>query len=147
MINIGTDYIGLAFLPLITFLALFLYFGLGIGVGIARAKYKVPVPQISGNEDFERAFRVHQNTLEQIVIFIPSLWMFGLTVNARAAAGLGAIWLVGRILYAWGYYQAAEKRGLGFAVSSLANLILLVGSAIGSIGVINLIVVGFGTGR
>jgi glutathione S-transferase len=143
MINMGSDgYLGLAFLPLITFLALILYFGLGIGVGIARAKYKVPVPQISGNEDFERAFRVHQNTLEQIVIFIPSLWMFGLLINSQTAAILGAIWIVGRILYAWGYYQAAEKRGLGFAISSLANLILMIG---GGVGAINLVRLAFGT--
>jgi glutathione S-transferase len=132
------------YLSLITVLALLLYFGLGIGVGIARAKYKMPAPQITGNVDFERVFRVHQNTLEQIVIFLPSLWMFGLTVNGQVAALLGAIWILGRILYAWSYYQAAEKRGPGFGISSLANLILLLGSGYGAI---HLVISGLSVGR
>jgi len=135
MINLGLagSNFGLAILPLITFLALLLYFGLGIGVGIARVKYQVPPPQITGNQAFERAFRVHQNTLEQIVIFLPSLWLFGLTVNSNIAAILGGVWLIGRVLYAWGYYLAAEKRVIGNAISSLASIVLLLGSGYGAV--------------
>jgi glutathione S-transferase len=135
MINFGSGglNLGLAFLPIITVLALLLYFGLGIGVGIARVKYRVSPPQITGNEAFERVFRVHQNTLEQIVIFIPTLWIFALTVNNNVAVLLGIIWLIGRVFYAWGYYISAEKRVAGNAVSSLATIVLLLGSGYGSV--------------
>ncbi|AFY72980.1 putative MAPEG superfamily protein related to glutathione S-transferase [Synechococcus sp. PCC 7502] len=116
---------------LVTILSLIVFFILSFNVGIARAKYKVPVPQITGDENFERVFRVQQNTLEQLIIFIPALWMFALFVNAIAANILGGIWIIGRILYAWGYYAEAGKRGLGFAINSLVAIILLLGSVIG----------------
>jgi glutathione S-transferase len=113
---------------LVTIFSLILFFVLTINVGIARAKYNVPVPQISGNENFERVFRVQQNTLEQLIMFLPALWLFSLFVNAIAANVLGGIWIVGRILYAWGYYVEAGKRGLGFAISSLTGVVLILGA-------------------
>jgi len=98
----------LLFPSLVTVLTLILFFILSANVGRARLKYKVPVPQTSGDPDFERVFRVQQNTLEQLILFLPSLWLFSLFVSAIWGAGIGAVWIVGRILYAWGYYQAAE---------------------------------------
>jgi len=118
---------------LVTVLSLIVYFVLIINVGRARAKYKVMPPQMSGDPDFERVIRVQQNTLEQIVIFLPALWVFSEFISPIWGAGIGAIWIIGRILYAWGYYQAAEKRLIGFGISSTANLILLGGSLIGII--------------
>jgi glutathione S-transferase len=109
---------------LVTILSLIVYFVLIINVGRARAKYKVMPPQMSGEPDFERVIRVQQNTLEQIVIFLPALWIFSEFISPIWGAGIGAIWIIGRILYAWGYYQAAEKRLIGFGISSMANLIL-----------------------
>ena len=70
-------------------------------------------------------------TLEQLVVFLPALWLFAVFVSPVWGAGVGAIWIVGRIAYAWGYYQAAEKRTIGFGISSLATLILLGGSLVG----------------
>jgi uncharacterized membrane protein YecN with MAPEG domain len=116
---------------IVTILTLILFYILSVNVGVARAKYKVPAPQITGDENFERVFRVQQNTLEQLIVFIPSLWIFSIFVNAIAANILGGIWIVGRILYAWGYYAEAGKRGLGFAINSLTAIILLIGSLIG----------------
>jgi glutathione S-transferase len=110
---------------LISALALLLYFVLTINVGRARAKYKVPVPQMTGDPDFERVLRVQQNTLEQIIFFLPLLWLFSYFVNPVWGAGLGSLWIIGRIVYAWGYYQATEKRGPGFAIASLSSIILL----------------------
>ena len=118
---------------LVTILSLIVYFVLIINVGRARAKYKVMPPQMSGEPDFERVIRVQQNTLEQIVIFLPALWVFSEFISPIWGAGIGAIWIIGRILYAWGYYQAADKRLIGFGISSMANLILLGGSLIGII--------------
>nr|WP_199294774.1 MULTISPECIES: MAPEG family protein [unclassified Trichocoleus] len=116
---------------LVTVLALILYFVVSINVGRARNKYKIAAPQMSGNPNFERVLRVQQNTLEQLILFLPALWLFSQFVNPVWGAGIGAVWVIGRVLYAWGYYQAAEKRALGFGISMLANVVLLLGSLAG----------------
>jgi glutathione S-transferase len=116
---------------LVTMLAVVVLFGVTINVGRARAKAGIKPPAMTGDPDFERAVRVHHNMLEQMMVFLPSLWIFATIVSPMYAAILGAVWVVGRILYAWGYYQAAEKRGLGFAVSSVASMLLMFGSLIG----------------
>jgi uncharacterized membrane protein YecN with MAPEG domain len=116
---------------LVTVLALLQYFVFAGLVGRARGKYKVPAPQTSGNPDFERVLRVQMNTGEQLLIFVPSLWIFSLVNSALWGAGLGAVFILGRIVYAVGYYKAAEKRGPGFAITSIGNLGLLVGSLVG----------------
>ncbi len=122
------------FLPsAVTNLALIVYFVLTLNVGRARVKHKVPAPQTSGNPDFERVFRVQQNTLEQLILFLPSLWLFSVFVSPLWGAGLGMLWIIGRILYAWGYYKAAENRSIGFALTALSILALLVGSLVGII--------------
>jgi uncharacterized membrane protein YecN with MAPEG domain len=127
------DFDMLPWTSLITALTLLLYLVITINVGRARAKYKVLPPQMSGNPDFERVLRVQQNTLEQIVLFLPALWLFSFYVSPLWGSGIGAIWLVGRIAYAWGYYQAAEKRMIGFGISSVSSTVLLLGSLIGII--------------
>jgi glutathione S-transferase len=119
---------------LVTLLALVLYFVLGINVGRARVKYKVMPPQTSGDPNFERVLRVQQNTLEQLVIFLPIFWLFCQYVSPIWGSVLGAVWIVGRILYAWGYYQAAEKRTAGFGIAALATIALLIGALVGVIG-------------
>ncbi len=118
---------------LVTLLALVVFFVVTINVGRARVKFGVKPPEMSGDPSFERAVRVQQNMLEQLVFFLPALWIFATVVSATYATGLGLIWVAGRILYAWGYYQAAEKRGPGFAISLLASMVLLVGSLVGVI--------------
>ncbi|MGC1199507.1 MAG: MAPEG family protein, partial [Geitlerinemataceae cyanobacterium] len=81
--------------------------------------------------DFERVVRVQQNTLEQLILFIPALWLFSNFVSPVWGAGIGAVWILGRILFAWGYYQAAENRTVGFGISTLGTLTLLIGSLVG----------------
>ena len=116
---------------LITALTLLVYLVITINVGRARAKYKVPPPQMTGDPDFERVLRVQQNTLEQMVFFVPALWLFSNYVSPLWGAGIGAVWLLGRIAYAWGYYQAAEKRTIGFGISVISAVVLLLGSLVG----------------
>ncbi|ERT06342.1 MAPEG family protein [Lyngbya aestuarii BL J] len=116
---------------LVTAIALLVYLVLTINVGRSRAKYKIMPPQMSGDPNFERVVRVQQNTLEQLVLFLPALWLFSEFISPVWGAGLGAVWVVGRIVYAWGYYQAAEKRILGFAIGSLTLFTLLGGSLVG----------------
>ena len=71
----------------------------GVQVGKARSKYNVQAPAVSGNEIFERHYRIHQNTIEQIVIFVPSLWMFGYYVNENIGEVLGLLILIGRFVF------------------------------------------------
>jgi glutathione S-transferase len=116
---------------LVTVAALIMFLVVTINVGRARAKYGIKAPEMAGNPDFERVVRVQQNTLEQLSLFLPALWIFAHFVNPIAAASLGTLWVIGRIIYAWAYYQAAEKRGPGFGISLLATISLLLGSLIG----------------
>ncbi len=116
---------------LVTTLALILYFLITINVGRARAKYQVKPPQMTGDPNFERVLRVQQNTLEQLVLFLPALWLFSRFVSPLFGAILGGIWLIGRIAFAVGYYQAPEKRFIGFGIASLATMLLLAGCLIG----------------
>ena len=116
---------------LVTIAALIMFFVVTINVGRARAKYGIKAPEMAGNPDFERVVRVQQNTLEQLCLFLPALWIFAYFVSPIAAASLGAVWVIGRVIYAWGYYQASEKRGPGFAISALVTIILLLGSLVG----------------
>lgn len=118
---------------LVTVASLLMYFVVTINVGRARAKYKIMPPQMIGDQNFERVVRVQQNTLEQLILFLPSLWLFSLFVSPLWGASIGATWVLGRILFAWGYYQAAEKRTLGFGISSLTTITLLIGALVGII--------------
>lgn len=118
---------------LATILALMVYFATVINVGRARNKYDVKLPATTGNPNFERVLRVQQNTVEQLILFLPALWLFAYYVNPTWAGGLGLVWCVGRIIYALGYYQSVEKRIPGFAIGSLITIILIVGALIGVI--------------
>ena len=120
------------FTTLATCLAIAFYFYTSILVSQARGKFGVKLPAISGNPDFERVFRVQMNTLEWMPIFLPSLWLFAIYVSDGFAAALGAVWIVGRVLYVIGYSKATEKRGPGFAVQFLACVALWLG-ALGTI--------------
>ena len=116
------------FTALVTCLAILVYFYSSILVSRARGKFGVKLPAISGNPDFERVFRAQMNTLEWLPIFLPALWLFAIYIGDGIAALLGAIWVVGRILYILGYAQAVAKRGPGFAIQAVATIALWVGS-------------------
>ena len=113
---------------LVTCLAILFYFFTSFKVSKARRTFGIPAPTMTGNPDFERVVRVQMNTLEWMPIFLPSLWLFAVYINDAAAAGLGVVWIAGRILYMTGYSQAANKRGPGFGIQALASGILLLGS-------------------
>jgi glutathione S-transferase len=114
---------------IVTLSALLLYFFMGLRVGQARRKFNVPAPAVTGNPDFERAYRVQMNTLEWLPIFLVSLWLFAWSWGSDLiAAGIGLIWIVGRVLYLTGYTKAAESRGPGFGVQALAAGVLLFGA-------------------
>jgi glutathione S-transferase len=120
------------FTALATCLALMVYVFSSIRVSRARIKFGVKLPAISGNADFERVFRAQMNTLEWLPFFLPSLWLFAIYISDSGAAALGAVWILGRILYVVGYARAVEKRGPGFAIQALAAIALWLG-ALGAI--------------
>ena len=119
---------------LITLLTVALYFSLALRVAMARGRFGVALPATSGNADFERVFRVHQNTHEWLPIFLACLWICAVFLSDRGAAALGLVWLVGRIVYAHGYSQAVEKRLPGFFIQSSACVLLFIGGAVGVAG-------------
>jgi glutathione S-transferase len=100
-------------------------------VGRARGVYGVKAPTVTGHPAFERTFRVQQNTLESLIVFVPAVWIFGLYVSVLWASALGALFIVARAIYAVGYLRAAEKRGLGAGISGLVLAALVVGGLIG----------------
>jgi glutathione S-transferase len=114
-------------------LALFEFLYFGFAVGGARGRYKVAAPATTGNETFERYHRVHMNTLEQLIVFIPSILLFGTYLSPYIAAGLGILFIVGRAIYFAAYVRDPKKRSLGYAVTALPMLILLFGGLYGAI--------------
>lgn len=116
---------------LTTWAALALYAVVGGIVGRARGKYGVEAPAVHGDPAFERAFRVQQNTLEQIVLFLPALWLFAWFVSGGWASVIGLIWIAGRAWYAKSYYADAAKRGPGFGLAGMATIVLMIGSVAG----------------
>ncbi len=123
----------MAAVALVVLLALIEYLFFGIRVGAARARYGIKAPAVTGNADFERCFRVQQNTLENLIVFVPAVWLFGLYINPLWAAGIGLLFVVGRLMYYLGYVAAAEKRGAGFGIAFLANAVLVIGALVGAI--------------
>ena len=113
-------------------LALIEYVAFGMLVGRARGKYGVHAPAVAGHEVFERYFRVHQNTLEMLVVFVPAMWLFGTYVDPTWAAVLGLVYVVGRILYLRGYVADPAKREIGFGLSVLPVIALLLGALWGA---------------
>ena len=117
----------------VSLLALLTYFWMGLQVGRARGKSGISAPAMTGDPLLERAIRVHYNTLEWLPLFLVSLWLFAIYWSELAAAGVGVVWIVGRVLYSTGYMADPAKRETGFMIQSLSVAVLLFG-ALGKIG-------------
>ena len=119
------------FTTIATLVAVFQFTFMGFMVGRARAKYNVIAPSVTGQQDYERVHRVHQNTMEQMVSFLPSLWLFSLLVSDVWAGVIGLVWIVGREVYAIGYTKDADKRGFGFLLTFGSTVVLFLGACVG----------------
>jgi len=113
---------------LVTILALLTYFWMSTRVPAARIKSGIAAPAMTGDPLLERTIRAHYNTLEWLPMFLVGLWLFAIYWNEEVAAGLGVVWIVGRIMYGLGYVSEASKRGPGFLVQAIATAILLFGA-------------------
>ena len=116
---------------LVAVFALTVYFWMVMKVGQARAKHEIKAPETQGPDEFMRVMRVHANTVEGLVLFLPLLWIFALLWGDMWASIVGVIYPVGRILYALGYYKDAEKRGTGFMIGFISTALLLLGCIVG----------------
>jgi len=116
----------------VTLAAVIIYQGTAMAVGQARVKHKVMPPATTGPEPFECALRVQQNTLEQLVFFLPVFWLAALMASETWASLLGFIWVGGRVAYGVGYRLAPGQRGPGFGISFLSSIALLVMAVVGA---------------
>jgi glutathione S-transferase len=116
---------------IVTLLAVALYFFMATRVAVAHGRFDVKQPATTGNLHFERIFRAHVNTLEWMPTFLVPLWICAFYLSDRGAAAVGLLWIVGRVLYFFGYSEAVEKRLPGFFIQSSACFLLFVGAVAG----------------
>lgn len=121
----------MAWVQLVTLLALMQFTWFGFLVGAARARHGVHAPATTGNEIFERYYRVHMNTLELMVVFLPSMWLAAQYWSPQWVAGAGAIYLIGRVVYLKGYVADPKKRSAGYGISFLPTMGLLIAGIVG----------------
>jgi uncharacterized MAPEG superfamily protein len=121
------------FVAIVIVLALLQYFVFGLLVGRARAKFDVHAPAVTGHPVFERYYRVHQNTLELMIMFIPAIVLFGYWVRPDMGAGIGFVYVIGRVIYLRAYISDPARRGLGFGLSILPILVLLIGGGVAAL--------------
>ncbi len=111
-------------------IALLVYYFTLLRAGMARVKFDIRAPSHDGPEEYVRHVRVHHNTLEHLILFLPGLWLFSFAVDPIWATIIGILWPIGRIRYALSYYKDAEKRGPGLYLSMPPIYIYVLGSFI-----------------
>lgn len=99
-------------------------------VGRARGKFGIAAPAVTGHEQFERCFRVQMNTLEQIVLMLPCLWLCGFWVGELYAGIGGLVWSIGRVFYMFGYMSDPKKREVGFILTVTPTIIMFAADVI-----------------
>jgi glutathione S-transferase len=122
----------MALVDVVIVLALLQYLAFGVLVGRGRGQYGVAAPAITGHEMFERLYRVHMNTLELLVVLVPALWMAARYWSPTWVAAAGAVYLVGRVVYWRAYVKEPASRTLGYALSFIPTVGLLLAALVGA---------------
>lgn len=117
-----------ALVAIVTLLSLLVYIWMIFRIPGARRRSGIEAPAMSGHPELERHLRVQANTVEWLVIYLPSLWLFAIYWNDLVATALGVVWMLGRIIYALGYAADPKKREVGFIIQALATGVLLFGA-------------------
>ena len=123
----------MAWVHLVLALALLQFIVFALLVGYARGRYGIHAPATTGNVDFERYFRVQQNTLEMLIVWVPSMLIAAGYWSPVWIAGIGAVYVIGRVLYAHGYIREAGKRSTGFLLSFSSVIVLLLAALVGAV--------------
>ncbi len=111
---------------IVTMLTVLLFFWMGMQVGRMRAKHGIKAPAMTGHDEFERAVRVHMNTMEGAIAFLPALWVAEIWFGGWIPPVAGFVWVVGRLIYMLGYMAAPEKRETGFLIQAIALVVLII---------------------
>ncbi len=118
---------------IITVLALMQFIFFGMRVGQMRGKHGVKAPDMTGDPEFMRMFRIHQNTMEQLVVFVPALWIFAHYWDAKWGAAIGLIYIASRFVYYLGYLKDPKDRGRGFGIGFVTTAVLMIGGLVGAV--------------
>lgn len=121
------------FVAIVTALALAQAFWFAFQVGQQRIAHGIDAPAMTGHPDFEKAARVHANTIEQLIIVLPCLWLFATYWRPEIAAGLGVVFMIGRQIYRGAYMGDPKRRATGFMIGMFATAILLLGTVVGAV--------------
>ena len=121
------------YVAIVTLLALMQFMLFSIQVGSMRMKHGVKAPAITGHDEFERMFRIQQNTMEQLVVFIPALWIYAHLVNPIWGAGIGVVFIIGRFVYRAAYLKDPASRSNGFTIGVVASSVLMIWSLVGAV--------------
>ena len=109
----------------------FLFFG--ALVAQARGRYGVRAPAVTGNEDFERIYRVQMNTLELLVAFMPALYAAGWYWPSWIVAIGAGVFIIGRFIYWRAYVSDPKRRSLGFMLSIVPTMALALAGIVGAV--------------
>lgn len=116
---------------LIVLLALLQYVFFTARVGLGRGKYKIEAPACEGDENWERLFRVQQNTMEQMIVLVPATFAFAYYMSSTWVLVPGTVYLIGRFLYSAEYVKDPKTRTPGMVLTMLANVVLVLGALFG----------------
>ena len=124
----------MAYVHTVAALAVLQYLLFAFMVARARTRYGIRAPAVSGNEQFERVYRVQMNTLEQLVAFLPMLLLASAYWPGAWVAIIGLVWIAGRFLYRRQYIANPASRGPGFILTLLPTVVLLLMVFWGALG-------------
>lgn len=121
------------FVAFVTLLLVFQYLYFMAMVGKARDELGIKAPATTGDEVFERTLRVQLNTLEQLMVTLPAMWLCAHYFSSTFAGIMGLVFFVGRVLYRKGYIAEPSNRSTGMMMGFLANVLLLISATLGLI--------------
>ena len=124
------------YVELVAILAVLQYIMFSALTGRARGQSGLKAPAVTGHEGFERMYRVQMNTLELLIGILPSLFIAAKYWSPLLVAGIGAVYLIGRLLYWRAYVNSPSTRAAGFVLSMLPTVILAVLALVGVLMVV-----------
>ncbi len=123
----------MSYVALVTLLLLVQYMFFTLQAGLARGKDTVVAPATSGDEMYERKSRVQINTLEQLAVTLPAMWVCAHYFRADVAALLGLVFFISRFAYSALYIKNPKSRAPGFIPGFFSNVALVLCAAFGVI--------------